>query len=73
MSVQSLHFQLIVVPPPIWVQFGEVAFSVNFFTAPYSPIWIQFWRLILTHVPLPTPRLMMIGLSQLCLLAFYDF
>ena len=27
---------------PIWVQYGEVAFSVNCFTASYSPIWIQF-------------------------------
>ena len=35
MAVQSLHFKLIVIP--IWVLFGEVAFSVNCFTAFYEP------------------------------------
>ena len=38
MAIQSLHFQLYSSP----VQFGEVAFSVHCFTAPYCPIWIQF-------------------------------
>ena len=44
MSIQSLHIQLMDIAPyrPIWVQFGEVAFSVTCFTAPNSPTWIQF-------------------------------
>ena len=42
MTIQSRRFQLYSSPyRPIWVQFGEVAFSVYCFTALYCPIWIQ--------------------------------
>ena len=65
MSIQSLHFQLIDIAPPI----ARSGYNLErlYFQLPVLPILIarhgyNLEGFILTHVPLTTPRLMSIGL-----------
>ena len=65
MSVQSLHFQLTDLAPPI-ARFGYNLEMLHFQLMFYRSIARYGYNLegfILTHVPLTTPMLMMIGLS----------
>ena len=66
MSIQSLHFQLIDIAPPI-AQSGynleRLHFQLIVIALPIARYEYNRERFILNHVPLTTPSLMMIGLS----------
>ena len=66
MSVQSQHFQLIDIAPPIArSEFNLERLHFQLIVISLTIAWYVYnlERFILTHVPLTTPSLMMIGLS----------
>ena len=73
MAVQCMHFQLIVIMPPMGqsgYNLDRLHFQLIVIALPIARYGYNLESFIMTHVPLTALSLMMIGLSKPCLLAF---